>query len=130
MKKRQKLKEEKKCSTLYKASHIIGMGDIDMKNIKHFMNDGMSYKEPKIAAAREFLGYNLGFSDYVLEEVNITETQLAANDDILYTAFEDLDDIREIRSRVAECGNTDITLRDFIPPQIYERVKYLKCDLC
>ena len=35
------------------------------------------------------------------------------------------DDIKDIRRRIIDCGNNDIRLRDFIPPQIFERVKYL-----
>ena len=108
-----------------KVSHILGMGEISMTNIEHFMNEGSTYKQAKVEAAKEFLGYFLGYMKEELEEMSITETQLGGREkDILYTAFADKDDIKEIR-RLAECANEDIIIRDFIPPQMFDRFKYL-----
>ena len=125
IKQRLKTKNLKVCNTLNKANHIIGLGNISRRNIDHFMKDGATFSEAKKEAVKEFLNYVLGFSDSDISEMKIGETQLAANDDLIYTAFDNMEDIKDIRRRVIDCGNTDVTIRDFIPPQIYERVKFL-----
>ena len=40
-----------------------------------------------------------------------------------YAAFLSQDDIRELHIRVAENRNSEIPLRDLIPPQLYERFR-------
>ena len=64
----------------------------------------------------------LAFEESELEQMEINETFISAKKDkIIYVAFADTDDIREIYIRIAECGNPDIRTRDYIPPQIYDR---------
>ena len=49
---------------------------------------------------------------------------MAKKDGIVYGAFDNLEDIHEIRVRLAESGNTEMTIRNYIPPQIFERYMY------
>ena len=125
MKHRQKIKDTKVVDTLKKANHIIGLGNISKKNIDHFTKEGKTFSEAKIEAVKEFLKYVLGFTEKDINEMRIAETQIAANDDLVYVAFEEVEDIKDIRRRVIDCSDTETKIRDFIPPQIYERVKYL-----
>ena len=49
----------------------------------------------------------------------------AKGDDIIYIAFNKLEDLHEFHVRVAECQNSVIATRNYIPPQMYERYIYL-----
>ena len=56
-------------------------------------------------------------------EQKVTHNPLvsAKGDGTLYIAFNRLEDIKEIHQRIAECGNPDLSTRNFIPPGFYER---------
>ena len=66
---------------------------------------------------------NLGYNKNELETISITEAQ-EGKDDIIYTAFDNMDDLKELRLRISECGNYDINSRLYIPPQIFKRFCY------
>ena len=90
-KRRLKMKTLKEENTLRKASHILGMGNISMHNVEHFMDKGCNFETAKKFAAEEYMGYFLGYTEVELEDIKIMETQLSGKDDILYTAFEDIE---------------------------------------
>ena len=124
----RKMKEKREEQTLRKATHILGIGPIDYK-LKNHQNK--QHKDTKTATISEaintieaiidFLGHHLGYNKEELDNI----VQLANKDDIVYAAFQNINKIKEIRMRVAESGNTDILLRNFIPPQLFERFKFL-----
>ena len=79
---------------------------------------------------RNFLKKYLKFYDTEIDDMKITETSMAAKrDNVIYVAFQDISDIREIRIRIAECKNPVITARNYVPPQLYNRYMYLN-KLC
>ena len=53
--------------------------------------------------------------------MNIMDTELARNnDDTMYIAFDDLVQVSDVHRRMAECRDTSIWTRDFIPLQYFE----------
>ena len=68
------------------------------------------------AAVKEFMKMNIGYEDDKLENIIISETQLSKMDNIIYVAFLSNEDIKELHIRMAESRNTDLQIRDFIPP--------------
>ena len=60
--------------------------------------------------------------------IAITEASVVAKDYIIYAAFENLNDIHEIHVRVAECRNSNIVTRSYIPPQFFQR--YIHISEC
>ena len=70
------------------------------------------------------------FNDEEIEDIKISEAVVSAkHDGIVYAAFEDKSDIYEIRLRIAECRNDAIIVRNFIPPQVFERYMFVN-KLC
>ena len=49
----------------------------------------------------------------------------AKRDGVVYAAFDDKGDIHEIRVRTAECREDDIIIRNYIPPQTYDRYMFV-----
>ena len=122
IKKQKKLRKEKEMNTLKKARHIIGLGPITDKALEHHNKENKGdFEKAKKEATKEYLAYFLNYDDEELENITIAETSVAKKDDIMYIAFQNEDDIKEIYSRIATCGDPEIYTRNFIPPQIYER---------
>ena len=48
-----------------------------------------------------------------------------SDDEILYTTFADMGSIKEIHRRVAEIRNDEIMIRNYIPPQFWDRYRHL-----
>ena len=119
------IKKAKVAATATKARHILGLGPISYKTIDFHLKQSTNYKEAKKAAVHEYLAYFLNYTEEELKHIAIAETSVAPNDDIIYTAFEDPQDIKEIHTQVAECGNPAITTRGFIPPQFYQRYMHM-----
>ena len=85
-----------------------------------------NYKEAKIEAVRDFLRERLRFDEEEMEEMKILDAiVLAKRDGVVYAAFDDKGDIHEIRVRTAECHEDDIIIRNYIPPQIYDRYMFV-----
>ena len=122
-KKAAKAKESKIKTTLTKASHILGIGPINTENIYKNKRTDKNPKEVLIDTTKNFLETNLGYVEEELETISITEAQLG-KDDIIYLAFDDIKDLKELRIRISECGNYDIYSRIYIPPQVYKRFCY------
>ena len=115
-------KEMKKREVATKAAHMASLGPISIQSVQYFQQDGTSFEDAKKLAVREFLQYNMGYSDSDLEEVHILETRLSAkSDDFINVALATEDEIRELYVRKAETKNEDITIRCYIPPNFHQR---------
>ena len=103
-----------------KAGHILGLSLIYPNDIEIHMREN-NYDKDKIQAATDFLANHLKFNEVELKDMNISETLTAANgDNVLYVTFERMEDIKEIHMRLAECGNEDLSTRNFISPGFYD----------
>ena len=122
-KKAKKAKDLRVQQTLDKAAHIIGIGPIKPELRKHHSDIIKDIKEATTAALKDFLGNYLAYDKNDLEELTITEIQ-EGKDNILYVAFDEIKDIKELRTRVIECGNEMIVTRVYTPPQIFERSRH------
>ena len=59
--------------------------------------------------------------------MKIQETQISAKgDNTIYVAFNDIEHIKEIHRQMAECGNSDLSTRNVIPPGYFDRFMALK----
>ena len=124
------LKKEKiikiQTETATKAGKIVGVHPITQRSIDKFNIITGDYNEAKKEAAKEYLINILGFEPEEFEHIDITDTQTSNNsENILYIAFDNKEIVGEIRRRVAERQNSDIFVRDFVPPQFFERFKVL-----
>ena len=118
----KKRKHEKQVKITDKANKIIGLGPIYQKSIDHFHNIVGDYSEAKKIAAREFLQVHLKFDDTEIKELDISDSQVSVgSENVLYIALTDCRSVRDIRVRMAEVRDPDLTAVDFIPPQYYER---------
>ena len=125
----RKKKDIKKKVTL-KAKHIVGIGPILPKSLNYHMKKSKDNNAAKMNAVIEFLKHHLKYDDTEIEALTIRETQLSAKADrVIYLAFEDLKDIKDLHSRIAEVQNREVQTQNFIPPQYYERYMTLS-KLC
>ena len=125
-KKRKAGKEMTEEITFKKTNHILGIGPISDEKLTSFHKANKNYKEAKIEAVRDFLRVRLRFNEEELEEMRISDAIVSAKrDGVVYAAFEDKGNIHEIRVRTVECREDDIIIRNFIPPQIYDRYMFV-----
>ena len=123
---RNKVEED----TFETTNHILGLGPIRDDDLNRLFKEHKDYKAAKIKAVQEFLQNALRFNDEEIEDIKITEAVVSAKrDGIVYAAFEDKSDIHEVRLRIAECKNDAIIVRNFIPPQVFERYMFVN-KLC
>ena len=82
-----------------------------------------------MAATKEFLNFYLRFSENEIKELDIKALQTSPKDDIMYLAFNNQSSVRNIYRRIAQCKNSDVVTRNFVPPQFFERYMFLskKC---
>ena len=121
---RKKKTMEKK--TAMKARHIIGIGPIRRDSISYFYEATADWELSKKLAVNEFLEEYLQLNTEDINDFEVIKTMLSKSDDeILYTTFAELDSIKEIHKRVAEIKNDEIMIRNFIPPQFWERYRHL-----
>ena len=124
MQKKKKMTEKKKMkerTTLQKAANMIGLGPISDATIEYHEKMTKNHDTARKHAIKEFLGYQLGYQDKELDEIEIKETCRASKDDIIYFAVGDAETIREIYFRKADSGNDEIVVRNYIPPQLHAR---------
>ena len=115
-------KEEKKRECALRASHMVSIGPISLGSINYFRKQGENFEDAKKSATKEFMKYNLNYSDDDLVDVMIAETRLSTRgDDIVNVAFVNEVDVKELYVRKAESKNENILLRCYIPPNYYER---------
>ena len=121
---RRKKNLEKKTAT--KARHILGIGPIQRESIGYFFEATADWELAKKLAVNEFLEEYLQFNTDDINDFEVIETMTSKSDDeILYATFAKLDAIKEIHKRVAELRNDEIMIRNYIPPQFWERYRYL-----
>ena len=72
----------------------------------------------------------LRFNSKELEIMEIEDTMTSAKvDGMIYCAFKDQQDIREIHLRLVESRNKILQMREYIPPQLYKQVHGSEKDL-
>ena len=119
LKRRKKEKEERVAT---KAAGMAGIGPIDINDATRHMNDGMNFEDAKVAALKHFLRENLGYNETELEELSIEETRFATKGEkILYVAMSSQDHVKELHVRRAESRNDCIKVRNYIPPNFFDR---------
>ena len=60
------------------------------------------------------------------KDFDIVDTMFAKNEeDLIYVTFRDYDSVREIRRRVAIIKNDEVKVRIYIPPQYWNRYRFL-----
>ena len=125
---RRTLLEKKKSSTSSKASMIVGLGPITKLSVDFFEKQLKDFEKAKYEAVKEYLSHFLNYESDEIEELGIESTQLA-KDDVMYVAFSDQSNIRELYGRIAASQNLDIVTRNFVPPQFFERYMFIsrKC---
>ena len=66
------------------------------------------------------------FNKEELESVKIEDTKVSAKgDDTIYAAFGDLETVKDIQWIIAEIRDSRLSIRNYIPPQLWERYMYL-----
>ena len=81
-----------------------------------------NYLEAKKMAVIDYLRHHLKYNDEEIDTIEITDTQVSAKmENLVYIVVAEEQSIRDIRSRMAEVRNPDLTMTDFIPPQYYQR---------
>ena len=108
-----------------KASLMVGIGPVTRGSIEHFKKFNNNFEDAKIEAVREFLTFYLKYSSGEAEELEISATQLAPKDHIIYVAFNSHKDVCEIYSRVPRCKHPDVMTRNFVPPQYFEQYMFI-----
>ena len=126
-KKRQRLNKQNKIEKAAKVGRCtLGLGPIKLQSIDYFFTITGDYEEAKQMAAVEFLTEYLQFDHDDMTDMQITDTKISQKkDDILYIVFGDPDIVKNVRRRVADCQNSSIRMRDFIPPQFFDRYSAL-----
>ena len=118
-KKEQKMKE---CAL--KARNMVGLGPIGIEDIEYRRSAQVGFEAAKKLAVKDFLADNLGYIKEELDSMEIAETRSTRTEgEILNVAFASNDDVREIHIRKAESQNDEITVRNYIPPNFFERYK-------
>ena len=113
-----------------KASHIVGIGPINADCLEFYREKNDNYEVAKTEAVKDWLNNFLKFNDTEIEDMKIKETLTSAKGDgIMYVAFSDKSDIAKVYARIAESGNSEISTRNYIPPQASDRYMMLnrKC---
>ena len=122
---RKKRKETERMTAL-KASHMIGVGPVDRKLLDKRRKEGMSYIVAKELAVKDLLAEQLEYNTEELTELSLEETRFATNgDNMVYLAMSNMEQIKEIHVRKAELRNDTIQVRNYIPPNYYNRYTYL-----
>ena len=122
-KRRQKMNKERKIEKAARVGRCtLGLGPIKTQSIDYFHTITGDYDEAKKMAGIEYLTEYLQFDHADLAEIEITDTKISQkNDDILYVVFANQDIVKNVRRRVADCQNSAIKTRDYIPPQFFDR---------
>ena len=127
--KRNKKKEE----ILEKVNHMAGIGPIDRDTMEYHIDKNQGdFERAKIAVIREHLSRYYKYNNAELEAVTIVETKYnkkMGSEGTLYFATKDKQDIVDLFIRKSECKRDDVSLRNFVPPQIYKRFSALN-KLC
>ena len=122
--KRKREMKKKECAM--RAKNMVGVGPILQEAIENRMDEGASFEGAKILAVKDFLFDNLGYNKEELDKLDIVETKIASKgENVINIAMTEHDDIKELFMRKAESQNDDVIIRNYIPPNFYERYMYL-----
>ena len=125
-----KRKQEKMRDCASRAARMISIGPISMSNIDFFRSKEVGFEEAKCLAIKEFLQYNLGYSQDDLERIRIMDTRISTRgDDIMNVALATEDETREIYMRKAETRNSEVVVRNYIPPNFFKRYMHIS-EVC
>ena len=113
--------------TAQKASNMVGLGPIDMDLMgKKHRKDIVSFERFKILAVEDLLSKYIEYDKEELEELTIVETRLAANGEkVIYIALHDHEQIKEIYVQKVEMKDDVVTVRNYMPPNYYNRFTYV-----
>ena len=76
----------------------------------------------KLLALKDFLRDNLGYIQSELDELSVQETKFATRgENVLYVALSVREQVKELHVRRAESRNEEILVRNYVPPNLYER---------
>ena len=101
--------------------HMVGVGPIVKQTVQHFEQMAGNPESARKMAIEEFLSFHLDFDQEELAKMNIVDTKPSAKEDIIYFTIEDKEQVREIYYRKALSENDDLIVREYIPPQFYDR---------
>ena len=120
---KRKILEER---TARKGKHMIGLGPVRRQSIGYFNDATADYEYAKVLAVNEFLMEYFQIPEEQMNEFEIVDTMIAKKEeDLIYVTFRDHDSIREIQKRAAELQNEEVMVRNFIPPQFWDRFSFL-----
>ena len=106
----------------------LGIGPIQSESYEYFHKITGDFELSKRMAAAEFLNAYIKFDKDEMSDLDITDTKISAKgDNILYIVMDSPEKILNLRRRIADCQDTRIKTRDFIPPQFYQR--YVKLGM-
>ena len=130
LKKAKDKKRSKREEIAQKASHMIGLGPIDKKELLEELKNTKDFEKVKVEAVKNYLKRFFKYNKEELDRLTIVSTKYSdKGEGILYVAFADQGDIKDVYSRKAECRRNDVTVRMYIPPQFYERFAALN-NIC
>ena len=101
--------------------YVVGIGPIEEQSITYHERKSDSREEAKKEAVKEYLEHYLSYDKEELRDLEILDTKMAAKDQVIYCAFSRIEDIKEIHVRRAASGMDELTVRDYLPPQLYDR---------
>ena len=121
MKEKKIRRKEKIGQIARRMKQMIGLGPIPRATRDFFESKSKDKKVAMSMCVKEYLKYYLDFDDEELEKIDIVDSKLAANDDVIYVALGHEEQIREIYKRKAASENDNLILRDYIPLQFHAR---------
>ena len=121
--KRKRRRKKKVCmeEIASKMQLTVGVGPIEQASIDYFEREVKDVEVAKKLAVTEYLRHFLDFDENELADMKIVDTKCAVNDKVIYFAVEDQEYVKEIHRRRAASQNEDLMVRDYIPPQFWER---------
>ena len=122
----RKKRKELESLTAMKAFNMLGIGLVDMALMEEHKNEKIPFEKSKLLAVEDLLAKHLEYNREELDELTIVETRLAATgENIIYVAFMDHNQVREVHMQKTELKNDLIMVRNYIPPMFYDRFTYL-----
>ena len=127
----RRMRKEKEARLATKAAGMAGVGPIRMDDVLELVAQGLDFEKAKVTTFKNFLRDRLGYINEELDTLSLVETKFATKgDNVLNIAMSNQEHIRELHVRRAECQDDSITVRNFIPPNYYDRYMALNKDMC
>ena len=119
VKMRRKLKEEE---TFAKARAMLGLGTVLRRDVERINKAGMEGERIRKEVVHNILKGHLDFNEEELTKLDVRETHMG-KEDFIYFAAGNPEMLREIHVRKAESQNDELKIRNFIPPQLFQRFR-------